>query len=476
MTVIKLKDLSSAVTFASGDVKKLLKLLLERAGITGDYAKEILKEIINLLAKIKWPNIRDVNFASIIIALYYYFLKNENATLKNIGKKASTKTENSVLTALQKGDGAQLAVRLANDFSYKTRKEILNIICGANNDDTNDNEDTKDLKNENRVWEAKIHNTLEELIARAKKVTKWKINQGLIDDYVKLLNKKIKRKVEKAEKADLEKENENLKKEKEKLYEGLAKRKLRQKRQRTDYDDITDLANIRELERELYREMDDNEKMVHAKQQVKRMLSPHKSMHRLDDWLLNILKVYRTKDTGELKDNIPDGILDILKDYRTKDTEELKRSQEEIARKLNAKKFKSDPRVSENKDKLEKIRKQLGKGKNTMDDFHLNTAKTSDETNNKNRRKSMDATTFAPKSFSAPTIDELKKAKKNLKSVDVDLLKKIRNQRKKFKKDKEEWLKEIDTQKPSIDPAKYKKDSEKIARKRKEILKGTSKA
>ena len=215
-----------------------------------------------------------------------------------------------MLTALQEGDGAQLAVRLANDFSYKTREEILNIICGTNNaiikttttilrDYPNFTDSTEDLKNENRVWAAKIHNTLEELIARAKKVTKWKINQGLIDDYVELLNDRIKNKVKKAEKADLEEELANLKKEKEKLYEGLAKRKLRQKRQPTD---IIDLADIRKLERELYPEIDDKEKMVYAKRQAKRMLSPHKSMHRLNDELLNILKVYRTKNTGELKD------------------------------------------------------------------------------------------------------------------------------------------------------------------------------
>ena len=38
-------------------------------------------------------------------------------------------------------------------------------------------------------------------------------------------------------------------------------------------------------------------------------------------------------------------------------------------------------------------------------------------------------------------------------------------------KNTEEWLKEADAQKSSIDPAEYKKTTEEIASKRKEILK-----
>ena len=182
MVTIKFKDLSDAVIFASGDVKKLLKLLLEKAGKTD---KDDLKKIIELLEKIKLSTIRDVNFARIIIALYYYLLKSNNSTLKSATLAAIQKTDNnSVLKALREGDGKKLGTYLPDSFDNDVIDEITKLVTNVSDDSTKGQE-------ENQKWKNRINDIFNKLFERAKKVTKWKINQGLIDKYVLLLNKRI---------------------------------------------------------------------------------------------------------------------------------------------------------------------------------------------------------------------------------------------------------------------------------------------
>ena len=427
---LKLEQFNRLLLFATPRTKRVVK-----NGVNGD--KNFSKEFENY----KWPGTRDFNLALIIIALYAYCLK-QDGDLKTMAqraikksKSANEKSESNAFNALKHGKGAKLVEYLKKDFT----KDIQKLIFGVSNKDKFDDEtiqvNGKDLTQEE--FENMLNKTFEDgLFKQAAKIKPWKHNARDVADCVELLKGKI----TKENNADLEKELD-------KAYLGsiddfFEKEELKEQ-----------LKSSKDIASSYYNQMDQ-----HFTQSNKLSQQLEELKKERDNLQQELNKSNLTIEEQKKK----------IQEYETRKakskllfTNSLKQMNEIIQKNTNL-----------NKEEVKEVKEKTKKLQKTIDNFALKDAKPFILSNgesfapniNKTRHKSMgDIPTI--------TIDEIKKARKNLKPVDDDLLEKIQRQRKKMIKNTEEWLKEADAQKSSIDPAEYKKTTEEIASKRKEILK-----
>ena len=432
---IKLKDLKKVLTLATSSTKKLVE-----AGVQGQ------DTFPTLLAEYKWSGTRDFNLALIIIALYAYCLK-QDGDLKtmaqwaiNKSKSANEDSDSNAFNALKHGKGAKLVEYLKKDFI----KDIQKLIFGVSNKDTFDDDETiqvngKDLTQEE--FENMLNKTFEDgLFKQAKKIKPWKTNEKDVDYCISKLKDDIWKtriydqgETYVKETQDKDAEIRNLKQDNEKIKQKLefSSNIIKDYYNQIDQHFIQYIKLTQQLE-ELKKELKNSKLTI---EEQKKQIQEYK----------NIIDTMRNTIDKEINQMVAMSKKDILKAESKKYEENLK--------------------------KFESIKKETDTLSETVEALLLDVDKktlSKNKLSDKNRRKSM-----GDKPFSTITSDELKKARKNLKSVDSDLNEKIQNQRKKFKKGTEEWLEETDAHEPSINPAQYKKDSEEIASKRKEILKPT---
>ena len=193
--IINTKIFKSAFALATPPTKNL-----GESGFNGD-TKNFPKQFRNY----KWSNTRDFNLVLIIIALYVYCLKSKEQALQKIGMKARMTSKNSPFEALERGDGATVAKNLTEHFGdKKIQKLILNLK--DKKPDPNDEFDiSKNINEYNNITCEQVFDN--GLFKRAKKITKWKINQSEVVRYIHLLTDPI----QKQHTANLKKEKEELK-------------------------------------------------------------------------------------------------------------------------------------------------------------------------------------------------------------------------------------------------------------------------